>query len=269
MHDLVDIGANLTHESFDPDRAEVIERARRVGVQRMIVTGSSVVASRQAARLATEAPDILYATAGIHPHHARDFQAEDLPVLADLAQTPGVVAIGECGLDHFRNYSTPAQQEQAFVAQLDLAAELEMPVFLHQRDAHDAFLSIMREFRDALPGGVAHCFTGNREQLWAYLDLDLYVGITGWICDERRGHALRDAVHGAPLGRLMVETDAPYLLPRDLPGKPSGRRNEPGFLPHVVRAVAHHVGAAPEAVATASTLNAETLFALPARAPAP
>ena len=269
MHDLVDIGANLTHDSFDADRAEVIERARRAGVARMIVTGSTVVASRQAARLATEAPDILYATAGVHPHHARDFEPDDLPVLADLAQTPGIVAIGECGLDHFRNYSTPAQQEQAFIAQLDLAAELEMPVFLHQRDAHDAFLAILREFRDALPGGVAHCFTGTRDQLYAYLDLGLYIGITGWICDERRGHALRDAVQGAPLDRLMVETDAPYLLPRDLPKQPSGRRNEPAFLPHIVQAVAHHMGRSVDEVAAATTRNAEALFNLPVRGEPP
>ena len=264
MLDLVDIGVNLTHESFDDDRAEVISRAQAAGVRRMVVTGSTVLQSRRAARLALERPGELYATAGVHPHHASEFTKADLPILADIAQGPGVVAIGECGLDHFRNYSTPVEQERAFAAQLELAVELELPVFLHQRDAHERFVAILKDYRDELPRAVAHCFTGERKELYRYLDMDLYIGITGWICDERRGRHLGELVGDIPLDRLMLETDAPYLLPRDLAEKPASRRNEPLHLPHVLRAVARSRGISTEALALATTATAVEFFDLEA-----
>lgn len=262
MLDLVDIGVNLTHESFDDDRDEVIARAQAAGVRRMVVTGSTVVQSRRAARLALERPGELYATTGIHPHHAREFGAADIPILADIAQGPGVVAVGECGLDYFRNYSTPAEQERAYAAQLELAVELELPVFLHQRDAHERFVAILKDYRDGLVRAVAHCFTGERKELYSYLDMDLYIGITGWICDERRGRHLEALVRDIPLERLMLETDAPYLLPRDLPEKPATRRNEPVHLPHILRKVAHSRGIGVEALAQATTLAATEFFEL-------
>src|SRR5690606_10309568 len=131
---LIDIGVNLTHDSFDADRDEVIERAASACVTRMIVTGTSVTASARAAELASSRPG-LYATAGIHPHHAAELDAHSIDALRSLAEQPRVVAIGECGLDFFRNFSPPDAQERAFEAQLALAAELELPVFLHQRDA--------------------------------------------------------------------------------------------------------------------------------------
>ncbi len=262
MLDLVDIGVNLTHESFDADRNEVIARAQAVGVRRMVVTGSTVTQSRRAARLALERPGVLYATAGIHPHHAREFGSADIPVLADIAQGPGVVAIGECGLDYFRNYSTPVEQERAFAAQLELAVELELPVFLHQRDAHERFVAILKDYRDSLIRAVAHCFTGERKELYSYLDMDLHIGITGWICDERRGRHLACLVGDIPLDRLMLETDAPYLLPRDLPEKPASRRNEPLHLPHVLRKVASSRALHVEALAQATTVTANAFFEL-------
>jgi TatD DNase family protein len=170
------------------------------------------------------------------------------------------VAIGECGLDYNRNYSPHPAQEKWFVAQLELAAELGKPLFLHSRDAHPRFAEILRNLR--VGKAVAHCFTGEGPELRAYLELGLYIGITGWICDERRGAHLRPLVKEIPADRLLVETDAPYLTPRDLRPQPKARRNEPAFLPHILRAVAQARGEAPEALAAQTTRNARALFGL-------
>lgn len=258
---LVDIGVNLAHDSFDPDRDAVIHRARQVGVRQMIITGSSLEATRKAIRLAASDRD-LYCTAGVHPHHATELDAGHRSTLVELAVSPGVVAVGECGLDFFRDFSPRPVQEAAFRLQLEIAVETGLPVFLHQRDAHERFLAIFDEFAPDTPAGVAHCFTGGPEEMAAYLARGLYIGVTGWICDERRGDALRDAVAHLPLDRVMIETDAPYLLPRDLDPRPKSRRNEPVYLPHVLQAVARSMGQSPEAVARASTKNARDLFGL-------
>jgi TatD DNase family protein len=183
--------------------------------------------------------------------------------LRGLAGLAEVGAVGECGLDYFRNFSPHADQQRAFRVQLELAAECGKPVFLHQRDAHSAFKEILREFRPRLAGGVAHCFTGDAAELDDYLDLDLHIGITGWISDERRGLHLRELVRRVPADRLLLETDAPYLLPRDLQPKPRSRRNEPRFLPHVLAAVATARGESLAAVANATTRNALQLFGFP------
>jgi len=259
---LIDIGANLTHSAFRPDLARVLARARQAGVSTIVVTGTSVAASEQAARLAEAHSDMLRATAGVHPHHAGDCGAETIPALRALAQQPLVVALGECGLDFNRNYSPHPDQERWFVAQLELACELGKPLFLHSRDAHPRFAEILRAYRDRLPRAVAHCFTGERDELRAYLELDLYVGITGWICDERRGRHLRELVREIPLDRLMLETDAPYLTPRDLRPQPKARRNEPAFLAHILRSVAHARGETPEALGAATARNAGRFFDL-------
>lgn len=258
---LVDIGANLAHDSFDADRAEVIARARAAGVARMIVTGSSMQSSAAAVQLAQEDPD-LFATVGVHPHHATELETECLPALAALAQQPRVVAVGECGLDFFRDFSPRDRQEAAFRLQLELAAQARLPVFLHQRDAHERFIAILDECGADMPAGVAHCFTGGPAELADYLDRGLYIGVTGWICDERRGDALRAAARYLPLDRVLIETDAPYLLPRDLEPRPRTRRNEPMHLPHVLGVLARLMDLPPEHVAAASTRNAEALFGL-------
>jgi TatD DNase family protein len=261
--DLIDIGANLTHRSFDSDRERVLERAREAGVTRLIVTGSSVDASRGAAALAAEHPGVLFATAGIHPHHASDCTPAALEVLEELARRDGVVAGGETGLDYFRDFSPRADQAAAFRAQLELAARLSLRLFLHERDAHADFVSILKPYLERVPGGVVHCFTGDREALRAYLDLGLYIGVTGWICDERRGTHLRELVAEIPADRLLIETDAPYLLPRDLDPKPRSRRNEPMYLPHVLEAVARCRGEGVEDAAFATRRATEQLFGLP------
>lgn len=259
---LIDIGANLTHSAFREDLAQVLARAAGAGVSTIVVTGTSLEASAQAARLAAAHPGMLRATVGVHPHHAGDCDADTIPALRGLAAQPLVVALGECGLDFNRNYSPHPDQERWFVAQLELACELGKPLFLHSRDAHPRLADLVRAYRDRLPRAVAHCFTGERDELRAYLDLDLYIGITGWICDERRGLHLRELVREIPRDRLLLETDAPYLTPRDLRPQPKARRNEPAFLAHILRSVALARGEAPEMLGAATTQNAKRFFEL-------
>ena len=260
---LIDIGINLAHDSYDHDREAVIARAHAAGVVQMIVTGATLAGSTRAVALAREHPGRLFATAGVHPHHATDLDAENLEGLAELACDPAVVAVGECGLDYFRDFSPRAAQQQAFHRQLELAARLGKPVFLHQRDAHDDFVAMLREHASSWRG-VAHCFTGSAQQLHACLQLGLAIGITGWICDERRGAHLVALMPQVPAERLLLETDGPYLLPRDLNPKPASRRNEPAYLAHVAAAVARARGETLDALARSSTAATRVLFALPA-----
>ncbi len=257
--ELVDIGANLTHAAFREDLEAVLARAREAGVARLVVTGTSVEESKAALALAS-AHESIHCTAGVHPHHARDCSPDTIPALREIARHPKVVAIGECGLDFNRNYSPHPDQEKWFVAQLELGIELGKPLFLHSRDAFPRF----RDVLESHPPGkaVAHCFTGAREELHAYLDLGLYIGITGWICDERRGRHLLELVRDIPAERLLLETDSPYLTPRDLRPQPKARRNEPAFLPHILKAVARALGRPPEEVAAETTRNAAILFSL-------
>ncbi len=260
--DLIDIGANLTHDSFAEDRDAVMARALQAGVRRLVVTGADLASSRQAAALAAAHPSRLWSTAGVHPHHAQSFEASQRGELLDLLRLQSVVAVGECGLDYFRNLSPPPAQRAAFIAQLEIAVQIRKPVFLHQRDAHGDFAAILKDFDGKLHGGVAHCFTGGELELDAYLELGLYIGITGWACDERRGVELRGVVPRIPADRLLIETDAPYLLPRDMTPLPKSRRNEPAYLPHIAATVAHLRGATVETVASMTTRNAVALFAL-------
>ena len=259
---LIDIGINLAHDSFDADRDHVIARAASVGVTQMIVTGSSGASTRAAIELSRERAGSLFATAGVHPHHATDLDEALLAELQTLAQEPQVVAVGECGLDYFRDFSPRETQRQAFHRQLELATKVGKPVFLHQRDAHEDFLAILREHWPRLKNGVAHCFTGNGAELAAYLDLGLSIGITGWICDERRGSHLLPLMKEIPAKRLMLETDAPYLLPRDLKPKPESRRNEPAYLPHIAQVVARARGESVEQLADSTTATARAFFSL-------
>jgi TatD DNase family protein len=261
LPEIVDIGVNLTHRSFHPDRKQVIDRAFAAGVRTMIVTGASVTGSQEAQLLAEEYPGRIFSTAGVHPHDSRHCNADTIPELRRLAQRENVVAIGECGLDFNRDFSPRPQQEECFEAQVALAEELEMPLFLHERDAQQRFVEILVAARKKSPA-VLHCFTGTREQLGACLDLGLYIGITGWICDERRGTHLRALVPEIPADRLMIETDAPYLLPRSMPSKPKDGRNEPAFLTHVLQTVAECLGKSVEEVAETTTKTARAFFRL-------
>jgi TatD DNase family protein len=264
--ELVDIGVNLAHESFADDRADVLARAHAAGVAQIVITGSTVESSHAAQRLAGGQPGVLACTAGVHPHHAVELNAAALGELRALAALPGVRALGECGLDYFRDLSPRETQREAFRRQLELAAELRMPVFMHVRDAHEDFIALVREYRAALPAAVAHCFTGGLRELEACLELDLHIGITGWVCDERRGGELQRAAPRVPAGRLMLETDAPYLLPRSLRPHPASRRNEPAWLPEVARVLAALRGESVEALAAHTTATARAFFGLPSAA---
>lgn len=259
---LIDIGANLAHDSFDRDRAEVIDRAVEAGVAAMIVTGSTVADSARALALCRRWPRRLRATAGVHPHHAAGFAESEAAALAALLADPMTAAAGECGLDYFRNFSPPDEQRRAFALQLRLATEHRRPLFLHQRDAHADFLAMLREHPGLAARAVLHCFTGGPAEAEDCLALGLSIGVTGWICDERRGHALREAVPRIPDDRLMIETDAPYLLPRTLSPKPPHRRNEPMYLPAVLAETARCRGQSPAAVAVQTTANACRFFGL-------
>lgn len=259
---LIDIGANLAHESFAEDFDAVLGRAAEAGVDRLIVTGSDQASSQQSIELASRYPGQLFATAGLHPHHARDWDQTLAGLMQEAAGHARIAAIGETGLDYFRDISPRESQQAAFTDQLEIAVEHGIPVFLHQRDAHADFVAILRDYLPHLPRVVVHCFTDTAAALDDYLALGCYIGITGWVCDERRGAALFDAISAIPDERLMIETDSPYLMPRTIRPRPKTRRNEPAHLPYVLASVAAARGQTPDQVAAFTTANAERFFEL-------
>ena len=262
--DLIDIGLNLSHDSFDRDRDAVWQRARDAGVTRAILTGASREHSPKALALARTRPGEWFATAGVHPHHASEYTDECDAEMRALHAHPEVVAVGECGLDYFRDFSPRPAQRRAFERQLQIAVETQKPLFLHQRDAHADFMAMLKNFAGRIGPVVVHCFTGNREELFDYLDQDWHIGITGWLCDERRGEHLRELVKSIPANRLMIETDAPYLLPRTIKPMPKDRRNEPMHLAHIVEELARDRREAVEHTAATTTTTASAFFRLPA-----
>jgi TatD DNase family protein len=262
--ELIDIGVNLMSPAFDRDRETVITRAQATGVKTLIITGSDIESSSAAAAFVRENASLnCKSTAGVHPHNAKDWNEQTLARLEELSGS-GIRAIGECGLDYNRNFSPQDAQRKCFEDQLKLAAKIGKPVFLHERDAFGDFFSILKQYRTRLPGVVVHCFTGTRQELEAYLSIDCYIGITGWICDERRGSHLVPLLIHIPADRLLLETDAPYLLPRNLPRSVKGKsgRNEPCFLPHIAASVAEILGKTPEQIAMETSANAQRLFGL-------
>ncbi|HEX6834465.1 MAG TPA: TatD family hydrolase [Rudaea sp.] len=263
MH-LIDIGANLGHSSFRHDLPDVLERAQAHGVVQLVVTGASRDGSRDALALARQHPGLLFATAGIHPHHASEYDAQTEVLLAQWQAEPEVVAVGETGLDYHRDLSPRDAQRFSFERHLELAAQTGKPLFLHQRDAHADFIACMENVRGRIGRAVVHCFTGERNELFDYLDRDFYIGITGWICDERRGLHLRELVKSIPANRLMIETDAPYLLPRNVTPMPSHRRNEPMYLAHICAEVARDRGEDAATVAATTTATAREFFGISA-----
>ena len=263
MNDLIDIGANLTHDSFDADRDTVIANARDAGVAQMVVTGADEVGSLAAVELAGGYPGVLFPTAGVHPHRASDFSADTESVFRELYEQRRVVAVGETGLDYFRDFSPRAAQRGAFERHLALAAETGLPMFLHQRDAHEDFIAMLGEWRARLGAVVVHCFTGGESELAHYRELDCHIGITGWLCDERRGGHLQGLVAEIPADRLMVETDAPYLKPRDLRPRVKTHRNEPRWLPWIVQRLADCRAESAAQTSAATTATARAFFDLP------
>lgn len=241
-----DAGVNLTHARLHEQLPAILARAQAAGVGQIVAIGTDVATSQaaQAIAAASEASGItIVSTAGVHPHDAAAVGADYLSQLRQLATQPQVRAMGECGLDFNRNFSPPDQQLRVFRDQLELAIELQLPVYLHERDAFSEQYALLQHYASQLPRLLVHCFTGDCRQLEKYLELGCYIGVTGWVCDERRGDALRQAVPMIPDERLLIETDAPFLLPRTITKaenngvKPSF--NEPAFVAHIAAQVAH------------------------------
>jgi TatD DNase family protein len=236
----------------------------------MVVTGTNLVESVAAAELAAAHPGALWSTAGVHPHEARHWSPVMGEHIAELLARPEVVAVGECGLDYDRDFSPRPDQRRVFGAQLALAAAHQKPVFLHCRAAEADFFDILANFapsragegRPVVPGAVVHCFTGDAEALEQILALGAYVGITGWVCDERRGTDLLALLPQIPLDRLLLETDGPFLTPRTIKPRPKDGRNVPANLPHIGGVVAQAMGISEAELAAATTANALKLFGI-------
>jgi len=261
MNIWTDICVNLTNSRFSKDSDEVIQRAIDAGVSRMVLAGTDLDHSKRAVELCEKYPMHLRCTVGCHPHDAKEMDDEKWQMMESLYASPFVVAVGECGLDFNRNYSEPSQQINVFTTQLELACKHQLPVYLHERDAHNEMVSILHQYKAKLNKMLLHCFTGDEEQLQAYLELDMYIGITGWICDDRRNQSLLDAIELIPNDRLMIETDAPFLMPKTIKAK--SNRNEPCYLPEVCRRVAEARNIDHEIIAAITTLNSATFFDWP------
>ncbi|MDB2386064.1 TatD family hydrolase [Shewanella sp.] len=263
MPQYMDIAVNFIGNKLAAEADRVIAEAAQVGVNSMLVIASHIQESRDAIALCAAFPEQLYSTAGIHPHHASQWDEDSRNSIKRLSAASCVVAVGECGLDYNRDFSPRAQQRHAFAEQLALAVELQKPVLMHERDAHDDFLAILKEYRSELPAVLLHCFTGNKDSLMAYLDLDIYLGITGWVCDERRGQTLAQLVPLIPDNRIVIETDSPYLLPRSLRPKPKSSKNEPKYLPYIAQYIAQLRQQPLHDFAAMTYKNSRSLFGLP------
>ncbi|XP_046402077.1 3'-5' ssDNA/RNA exonuclease TatD [Ischnura elegans] len=281
---IVDVGANLTNKKFSRDLDSVIQRAKDAGVKKIMVTGASLKASKEALRLTRIYPGTLYSTAGIHPHDAKSWTDEYDEDLREIACNPECVAIGECGLDYNRDFSSPEVQREVFEKQVKIACDLHKPLFLHERDAHEDLLKILQKYEDQLPATIIHCFTGTVEQAQKYLEMGFYLGLTGYLCKDKSDTGVRKLLEDGliPLDKLLVETDAPFMYPNTRASKlPTHvkealkersltflhryctfQRNEPCSLPAIVEMIAAFMKKSPEEVALATAFNALKLFGL-------
>ena len=260
MNELIDIGLNLMHNSFRKDRVEIIENAKKVGVSQFIITGTTVNSSQKAADYASKYPDTLFSTSGVHPHDAKTCNGHTIFELEKISKNDCVVAIGECGLDYNRNFSPQPLQRKWFEAQVELAQRLDMPLFLHEREAHQDLVDILKKHEEVLEKSVVHCFTGTKTEAENYIDLGCFIGVTGWICDMRRGRNLQEAVSAIPPEKLMIETDAPFLIPKNFDEKPKKNRNEPKYLPHILETIAICMGLDSEELARQVNKNTKEFF---------
>ncbi len=249
---LIDSHAHVHFPQFDDDRDAVIERARKAGLVAIVEIGTNLESSRAAVALA-ERHDFIYATVGVHPHDAKTVDADVLDELRDLARHPKVVAIGEIGLDYYRDLSPRPVQRRAFAHQLALASELELPVVIHSRDAHDDALATLRDWDGV---GVMHTYAAGPERLDDVMAMGFFIGLSGPVTFSN-ARQLREVAKRVPLDRLLVETDCPYLTPEPHRGK----RNEPAYVRHVAEAIAGVRGISTEDVAEATTANVRRLFA--------
>jgi TatD DNase family protein len=258
---MIDIGVNLTNKRFDNDYQDIINNAMTAGIKALIVTGTNLEHSKKAIELCEQYNNI-YCTAGIHPHDASSVNKDSFDEITSLAAHKKVVAIGETGLDFNRNFSSKTQQINAFEKQIELAIATQKPLFLHERDAFKDQYSILKGNAKLLNGAVVHCFTGDKTALESYLELGFYIGITGWVCDERRGLELQSLVKTIPDNRLLIETDSPYLTPRTLSGKAKKSKNQPANLIHIAKFIANLRQQSVNHIATTTTVNAKHLFSI-------
>ena len=247
------------HSSFKKDRLEIIEEAKKVGVTQFIITGTNVNSSQQASQYASKYKGTLFSTSGVHPHDAKTCNGHTVFELEKIAKNDSVVAIGECGLDYNRNFSPQPLQRKWFEAQVELAERIDMPLFLHEREAHEDLYNILKKY-DVAEKSVVHCFTGTKQEAQNYIDLGCYIGVTGWICDMKRGRNLQEAVSAIPPEKLMIETDAPFLIPKNFDKKPKKNRNEPKYLPHILNTIALCMGIDAEKLAIQVTKNTKEFF---------
>lgn len=259
MNTFIDIGINLTNKQFYNEHEEIVNRAFGNGVEQMILTGTSVRGSKESAAIAEDYPEILFSTAGIHPHDAKSFTHESISELRKLLRKDHVVSVGECGLDFDRDFSPRPVQEKCYRAQLELAIEVNKPLFLHERSAFKRFNEITDEYLPKLPKAVVHCFTGTLYEAKIYLDKGFYLGFTGAISDQNRFKHLEEVIKYIPLDRIMIETDAPFMLPKNMP-RMQNRRNEPAFLPYVAQTVANLKKISISEVASETTEVARNFF---------
>ncbi|KAL3105674.1 hypothetical protein niasHT_021557 [Heterodera trifolii] len=287
LYKLVDIGANLGHPSFQPDFADVLNRAKKAGIVKLLITGASEAITDEAAKLASKEPGFLYYTAGVHPHDAKDFDdGRTLDFLRfHLTTNSQCVAVGECGLDFNRNFSPRDQQLRVFEAQVQLACDLGKPLFIHEREAHQEMVAILSRHSNSLPPTVIHCFTGTEIEAKQYMDMGLYIGLTGFLWKDRAvdgvKHALRQRT--IRMDRLLLETDAPYMYPNlddkklrkdiDIRQRISTealalhkhsnfKRNEPSSLAAICELVAAFMDCPAYELANATTENAQRVFGL-------
>jgi TatD DNase family protein len=258
--DLVDIGVNFHAAQLRGLGPELLERGRAAGVVQVLATGTSLEASRAALAVARSDAGV-FATAGVHPHGASALDDAGLAELESLWGQERVVAVGECGLDYDRMFSPKEAQRRAFALQLEAAVRRGLPLFLHCRAAFDDFHAMLREAAAAGARGVAHCFTDGPAEAEALLALGFDLGITGWLTDTARGGALREALRVIPLARLHLETDAPWLRPKNARG--TRPYNEPALLPWIARAAAGILGLPEDALAAQASATSRRLFGLP------
>ena len=234
---IIDIGANLTHPDLYPNIKKIIQHMSDANVTHAIIISSTLNDAHKAISIAEQFPGKFYTTVGFHPHNAKEFNHTDIKDIKALLQNKFIVAIGECGLDYYRLYSEKKDQIFCFENHINLAIDSQTPLFLHERNAHNDFYTILSSASTKLKKFVVHCFTGDKNILKKYLDLGSYIGITGWITDKARGSHLHEIIQYIPSDRLMIETDCPYLIPHNIE-KNVGKINYPHYLPYVASFVA-------------------------------
>ena len=254
--EVIDTHCHLDMERYQADLLDVLDRARDAGVRRMLTIGIDLKSSRAAVALA-EAHQGVFAAVGVHPHHIADTSEADYLELEKLAAHPRVVAYGEIGMDAVRNYAPLAQQQEHFQRQVEMAKELNLPLIVHDRETHDEIMKVLEAAAPFPAGGVMHCFSGDADLALRVVEMGFYVSIPG-VVTFNKAEAMQEAAAAVPLGRLLVETDGPFLAP--VPKR--GRRNEPAYVLYTAQKVAEIKGVSLEELARQTTVNAEKLFGL-------